>query len=42
MEGGIGKGCDSPDRICRHYLVSAKQAIFGRIKVIIVAEELGY
>ena len=42
MEGGIGKGCDSPDRICRHYLVSAKQAVFGRIKVIIVNEELGY
>lgn len=42
MEGGIGKGCDSPDRICRHYMVSAKQAIFGRIKVIIVDEELGY
>lgn len=42
MEGGIGKGCDSPDRICRHYLVSSKQANFGRIKVIIVNEELGY
>ena len=42
MDGGIGKGCDSADRICRHYLVSAKQMHFGRIKVIIVNEELGY
>ena len=42
MEGGFGKGCESPDRICRHYLVSSKQAVFGRIKVIIVNEELGY
>lgn len=42
MEGGIGKGCDSTDRICRHYLVSSEQAVFGRIKVIIVDEELGY
>ncbi len=42
MFGGIGKGCDSDERICRHYLVSSKQAQMGRIKVIIVNEELGY
>ena len=42
MDGGIGKGCDSAERICRHYLVSAKQMIFGRIKVILVNEELEY
>ena len=42
MFGGIGKGCDSPDRICRHYLVSSKQAQYGRIKLILVNEELGY
>ena len=42
MDGGMGKGCDSSQRICRHYLVSAKQAVMGRIKVIIVNEELGY
>ena len=42
MDGGMGKGCDSPQRICRHYLVSAKQSTMGRIKVIIVNEELGY
>ena len=42
MDGGMGKGCDAPQRICRHYLVSAKQAVMGRIKVIIVNEELGY
>lgn len=42
VEGGIGKGCESPARICRHYLVSAKQAQKDRINVIIVDEELGY
>lgn len=42
MDGGMGKGCDSPQRICRHYLVSAKQSVMGRIKVIIVNEEFGY
>ena len=42
MEGGMGKGCDSPQRICRHYLVSAKQKEEGRINVIFVNEELGY
>ena len=42
LDGGIGKGCDSPARICRHYLVSAKQSIKGRMHVIIVNETLGY
>ena len=41
-EGGMGKGCESPARICRHYLVSAKQAQKDRINVIFVNEELGY
>lgn len=35
-------GCDSADRICRHYVVTAKQAKNNRIKVILVGEELGY
>lgn len=42
MEGGIGKGCDSPDRLCRSYLVCSKQKHAGRINVIFVNEELGY
>lgn len=42
LEGGIGAGCDSPSRICRHYLVSSKQAEKGRMHVILVNEELGY
>ena len=42
LDKGIGKGCDSPDRICRHYLVSANQEIKERIKVILVNESLGY
>lgn len=35
-------GCSSDDRICCNYLISAKQRHKGRIKVILVAEELGY
>ncbi|MEE1280262.1 MAG: lactate utilization protein [Oscillospiraceae bacterium] len=35
-------GCYSPARICRHYIVTAKQPMLGRIKVILVGEELGY
>lgn len=35
-------GCSSPARICCNYLVSAYQRHKGRIKVIIVGEELGY
>ncbi len=41
-EYAMGKGCDSPDRICRHFLVTAKQKDAGRINVIFVNEELGY
>lgn len=35
-------GCGSPSRICCNYLVSAYQRHAGRIKVVIVGEELGY
>lgn len=35
-------GCNSPNRICRNFLVSAAQAQKGRIKVILVNENLGY
>lgn len=35
-------GCDSDERICCSYVVSAKQRIKNRINVIIVNEELGY
>lgn len=35
-------GCQSADRICRHYVVTAKQAKMGRIKVVLVNESLGY
>ncbi len=35
-------GCRSPQRICCNYLISAKQRQKGRIKVILVDEELGY
>lgn len=41
-DGGMGKGCDSDARICRHYLVSSKQSTKGRMHVLIVNENLGY
>ncbi len=39
---GMTSGCKSEDRICCNYLVSAQQRHKNRIKVILVAEELGY
>lgn len=38
----MSDGCASEGRICCNYLVSAWQRHKGRIKVIIVGEELGY
>ncbi len=38
----ITDGCASEGRICCNYLISAQQRQKGRIKVIIVGEELGY
>lgn len=38
----MAKGCRADNRICCQYLVSAKQRVNGRIKVIIVNRELGY
>ncbi len=38
----IYDGCKGDGRICCNYLISAQQRHKGRIKVIIVGEELGY
>lgn len=38
----MSDGCGSDKRICCNYLISAQQRHKGRIKVIIVGEELGY
>lgn len=38
----ITTGCSSDARICCNYLISAKQKHKGRIKVIIVGENVGY
>ena len=35
-------GCSSERRICANYVVSARQTVKGRIKVILVAEPLGF
>ena len=35
-------GCASEDRICASYVISARQREVGRIKVILVGEELGF
>lgn len=39
---GMTSGCSSNDRICCNFLVSAQQRHKNRIKVILVAEPLGY
>lgn len=41
-EAGMADGCGSTSRICCSYVVSAYQRVKGRIKVILVGEELGY
>lgn len=38
----ICDGCESPQRVCCNYVISAKQRHKDRIKVIIVNENLGY
>lgn len=38
----MSDGCSGDGRICCNYLISAQQRHKGRIKVIIVKEELGY
>jgi hypothetical protein len=38
----LSDGCQSPARICCNYLVSGKQRVSGRIKVILIDEPLGY
>ena len=35
-------GCESPDRICRSYVVMASQRDKERVTVVLVGEELGY
>ena len=42
VEGEMCDGCNSPQRICANYLVSARQRQKDRIKVILVDEILGY
>lgn len=39
---GVTDGCDSPQRICRDYLIIGKQKNADRINVIIINKELGY
>lgn len=41
IDGRISDGCDGA-RICCNYVISAKQRIKDRIKVILVKEELGF
>lgn len=41
-ESFLCDGCHSDDRICCNYVVSAQQRHRGRIKVILIGEELGY
>ena len=38
----LGQGCNSENRVCCTYVVTSKQRIKNRIKVVIVGETLGY
>lgn len=42
LRGDLAAGCRSEQRICCSYVVSGYQRVPGRIKVILVAETLGY
>lgn len=42
MDGDMADGCHTPGRICCTYLVQGYQREAGRIKVILVGQELGY
>ena len=42
LRGDLAAGCRSEQRICCSYVVSGYQRFPGRIKVILVAETLGY
>lgn len=42
LRGDLAAGCKSEQRICCSYVVSGYQRFPGRIKVILVAETLGY
>ena len=42
IEGVMTDGCNSPDRICCNYLISAQQRVPDRIRVILVGESLGF
>lgn len=42
VKTGFCTDCSSPDRICNEYTVIKRQGAKGRIKIIIVAKELGY
>jgi hypothetical protein len=41
-EKEMTSGCNSPDRICRSFVVCGPQVFKNRIKVILVNEDLGY
>lgn len=42
LDGDMTAGCGGDSRICCSYLISARQRVKNRIKVILVGEELGY
>lgn len=42
LQGGMTDGCNSDGRICCSYLISGPQRHKNRIKVILVAESLGF
>ena len=41
-DGDMCDGCDAESRICCNYVVMSRQRMKDRVKVVLVAEELGY
>lgn len=41
-ESGWCEDCDSPDRICKHLVITMRQNSPGRIKIFLIKENLGF
>ncbi|MGC9337296.1 MAG: lactate utilization protein [Candidatus Cloacimonadia bacterium] len=41
-ESGFCTDCDSPDRICKHLVITMRQNSPGRIKIFLIKENLGF
>lgn len=42
VESGFCEDCDSPERICKHLVITMRQNIPDRIKILLIKENLGF